>query len=83
MSTSRRTRSFLAAFAAGFAATAVLVAAGPLTTADRPHERQEVTVVPLSGDDNGDGRIDEDESGWDCTRMGNRVCGPNTQLARY
>jgi hypothetical protein len=28
------------------------------------------------GDDNGDGRIDEDESGWDCETMGNRVCGP-------
>lgn len=28
------------------------------------------------GDDNRDGRVDEDESGWDCHRMGNRVCGP-------
>ncbi|MFF1600741.1 hypothetical protein ACFVYV_25085 [Streptomyces mirabilis] len=28
------------------------------------------------GDDNRDGRIEEDESGWDCHRMGNRVCGP-------
>lgn len=27
------------------------------------------------GDDNQDGRIDEDESGWDCHTMGNRVCG--------
>ncbi|MFD9394999.1 hypothetical protein ACFWBB_31005 [Streptomyces sp. NPDC060000] len=27
------------------------------------------------GDDNRDGRIEEDESGWDCHRMGNRVCG--------
>lgn len=25
----------------------------------------------LEGDDNGDGRIDEDESGWDCANMGN------------
>ncbi|WP_439377843.1 hypothetical protein [Amycolatopsis lexingtonensis] len=32
--------------------------------------------APLLGDDNGDGVIDEDESGWDCTTMGNRVCGP-------
>ncbi|MEP9391146.1 hypothetical protein ABLE94_02655 [Gordonia sp. VNK1] len=31
------------------------------------------TVVP--GDDNGDGIIDEDESGWDCATMGNRICG--------
>ncbi|MGP4046890.1 hypothetical protein [Streptomyces sp. 2A115] len=29
----------------------------------------------LVGDDNRDGRVDEDESGWDCRAMGNRVCG--------
>ncbi|MGC5245408.1 hypothetical protein ACPXB3_00510 [Gordonia sp. DT219] len=29
----------------------------------------------LPGDDNGDGVIDEDESGWDCATMGNQVCG--------
>ena len=34
-----------------------------------------VNVAPLVGDDNGDGVIDEDESGWDCRTMGNRVCG--------
>ncbi|MET7572039.1 hypothetical protein ABZT04_26570 [Streptomyces sp. NPDC005492] len=28
------------------------------------------------GDDNRDGRIEEDESGWDCHRMGNHVCDP-------
>jgi hypothetical protein len=28
------------------------------------------------GDDNRDGRIDEDETGWDCHVMGNRQCGP-------
>ncbi|MCX5182585.1 hypothetical protein [Streptomyces sp. NBC_00268] len=27
------------------------------------------------GDDNRDGHVDEDESGWDCHTMGNRVCG--------
>ncbi|WP_328491230.1 hypothetical protein [Streptomyces zaomyceticus] len=27
------------------------------------------------GDDNGDGRVDEDESGWDCRTMGNGLCG--------
>lgn len=27
------------------------------------------------GDDNGDGRYDEDESGFDCGYDGNRVCG--------
>lgn len=29
----------------------------------------------LAGDDNGDGVILEDESGWDCTTMGNLICG--------
>lgn len=33
-------------------------------------------VCGLPGDDNGDGFIDEDESGWDCATMGNRICGP-------
>jgi hypothetical protein len=28
------------------------------------------------GDDNADGTITEDESGWDCRTMGNRICGP-------
>lgn len=27
------------------------------------------------GDDNHDGVIDEDESGWNCATMGNKVCG--------
>jgi hypothetical protein len=27
------------------------------------------------GDDNADGVMQEDESGWDCTTMGNRICG--------
>ncbi|MEU3281453.1 hypothetical protein [Streptomyces antibioticus] len=30
----------------------------------------------LMGDDNRDGYVDEDESGWDCATMGNRECGP-------
>lgn len=29
-----------------------------------------------AGDDNADGWIDEDESGWACHLMGNRLCGP-------
>ena len=29
----------------------------------------------IAGDDNRDGVIDEDESGWNCATMGNRVCG--------
>ncbi|WP_406730672.1 hypothetical protein [Streptomyces sp. NBC_01794] len=30
------------------------------------------------GDDNRDGVVDEDESGWDCHTMGNRQCGTKT-----
>lgn len=30
----------------------------------------------LMGDDNQDGIIDEDESGWDCHALGNHICGP-------
>lgn len=29
----------------------------------------------MVGDDNNDFVIDEDESGWDCQRMGNGFCG--------
>lgn len=37
---------------------------------------EETSVVQtVPGDDNGDGIIDEDESGWDCATMGNHVCG--------
>lgn len=32
------------------------------------------------GDDNGDGRIEEDESGFDCRTMGNRICGVGAVL---
>ncbi len=32
-------------------------------------------VPGIPGDDNGDGVISEDESGWDCFAMGNRICG--------
>lgn len=35
----------------------------------------QTSAMPMAGDDDGDGVIMEDESGWDCTTMGNRVCG--------
>lgn len=35
----------------------------------------EGNAAPAIGDDNGDGTIDEDESGWDCETMGNGECG--------
>ncbi|MET8717418.1 hypothetical protein ABZV52_30080 [Streptomyces sp. NPDC004735] len=37
------------------------------------------TIAP--GDDNADGRIEEDESGWNCATMGNRQCGPDLAAA--
>ena len=33
------------------------------------------------GDDNGDGVVSEDESGWSCVDDGNRVCGPGNGQA--
>ncbi|MCG8971829.1 hypothetical protein [Streptomyces sp. CL12-4] len=33
------------------------------------------------GDDNRDGIVDEDESGWDCHTMGNRLCGPQSDAS--
>ncbi|QDP45388.1 hypothetical protein SEA_SOILDRAGON_90 [Mycobacterium phage SoilDragon] len=32
--------------------------------------------VRIKGDDNGDGIVMEDESGWDCRAMSNLICGP-------
>lgn len=34
------------------------------------------------GDDNADGVITEDESGWDCVSMGNRICGPGNDQGK-
>ena len=31
------------------------------------------------GDDNGDGIVMEDESGWSCVDYGNHVCGPDNE----
>ncbi|MFB6700256.1 hypothetical protein [Streptomyces rubiginosohelvolus] len=66
-----------ALFAAGLA-TALLGTVGVLGT-DAPAapaaEPAPGVTVALPGDDNADGRIDEDESGWDCRTMGNRLCG--------
>lgn len=49
---------------------------------DRAATRADVTAAYRDGwaagrigDDNGDGRVDEDETGWDCRTMGNRLCG--------
>ncbi|MFB6629945.1 hypothetical protein ACFCWY_08625 [Streptomyces sp. NPDC056362] len=48
---------------------------------DRPATQADVQAAYKAGfaigrgDDNADGHIDEDESGWDCLTMGNRLCG--------
>ena len=34
------------------------------------------SASPLIGDDNHDGIVMEDETGWDCATMGNMICGP-------
>lgn len=40
-----------------------------------PNDAPQRAVPEIQGDDNGDGVIDEDESGWDCRTMGNQICG--------
>lgn len=45
----------------------------------KPEHHQTVVYIPkdakIPGDDNGDGIIQEDETGWDCRTMGNNICG--------
>ncbi|MEU5748156.1 hypothetical protein ABZ804_21790 [Streptomyces sp. NPDC047726] len=51
----------------------------PAATPDSSTPRADrSTGITVTGDDNADGRVEEDESGWDCHTMGNRVCGPDT-----
>ncbi|MFG2986170.1 hypothetical protein ACGFYQ_33800 [Streptomyces sp. NPDC048258] len=65
--TSRRTT------AAATAAAIALLFLGAASSL--PHHNAPAAASVLAGDDNRDGVIDEDESGWDCARMGNKVCG--------
>ncbi|MFC8640106.1 hypothetical protein ACFUC2_05020 [[Kitasatospora] papulosa] len=83
MSRTRQTfdRIGAAAIVAGLLALLVLFVAatiGAVRSAPSAPTRPGVTVTVADGqgDDNGDGRVEEDESGWDCRTMGNRVCGP-------
>lgn len=46
--------------------------AGAVTLASVNHDLYNEEVI---GDDNNDGTIQEDESGWNCVTMGNKVCG--------
>ncbi|MFH8465976.1 hypothetical protein [Streptomyces sp. NPDC017991] len=73
--------------AAGLAAAALgtIATFGPASAGATKATPQEIVTAfndgfadgraDATGDDNRDGRIDEDESGWDCHTMGNRVCG--------
>ncbi|WIF20595.1 hypothetical protein SEA_JFLIX2_105 [Rhodococcus phage Jflix2] len=63
-------RIILAAIAAGTIGLGVGIAIVPVQAPAT------VTPVAITGDDNSDGIIDEDESGWNCETMGNRICGP-------
>ncbi|MBM4616418.1 hypothetical protein GS534_24545 [Rhodococcus hoagii] len=62
-------RLAIAAIAAGLCGIGIGYASAP-APADN------TTRVAIAGDDNSDGIIDEDESGWNCETMGNRICGP-------
>ncbi|QDK03166.1 hypothetical protein SEA_SYDNAT_86 [Mycobacterium phage SydNat] len=48
-------------------------AIGAMALADPGVEGTESSRI--KGDDNGDGIVMEDESGWDCRTMGNLICG--------
>jgi hypothetical protein len=69
-----------AAVLAGLLALTFLALAASLTAARSDSAPQRPATVTISGettgDDNGDGHVDEDESGWDCRAMGNHRCGP-------
>lgn len=42
-----------------------------------PEDRAAMLADALAtGDDNGDGTVDESESGWNCFIHGNQICGP-------
>jgi hypothetical protein len=60
-----------AALALGLAAAPHGVAAHDVTIS-----RDELYASEV-GDDDGNGIVEEDESGWSCVDDGNRVCGPN------
>lgn len=66
------------------AAAALAIAGGALTGLAgsallAPHAHADVYAQEV-GDDNGDGVVMEDESGWDCSTMGNQVCGGYTMI---
>jgi len=50
------------------------IASSPIASASPSRDDSSSSIA---GDDNHDGVIDEDESGWDCRTMGNLICGTN------
>lgn len=54
----------------------------PMTWEDAPEAMLEAGYS-LPGDDNLDGIIDEDESGWNCATMGNKICGPDKSIDEH
>jgi hypothetical protein len=52
----------------------VLMAAATIALS-HPHDAVDVYAYEV-GDDNNDGVVMEDESGWSCVDDGNRTCGP-------
>jgi hypothetical protein len=62
------------------AGLAVGLAAAPHGTANADTVGHYDAYAAEVGDDNADGRIDEDESGFDCRVMGNLRCGPGALL---
>lgn len=83
----------MAGVVAIIAATLVLTLGPWQATPSKPHEPEPMPAptapqVPKSephkpGDDNGDGVIDEDESGFNCKTMGNKQCGPGAPADGY
>jgi hypothetical protein len=63
-----------AAIVAGLLALVVLASLATIGAA-RSDSPVRPTTATVRGDDNRDGTVDEDESGWDCRTMGNGVCG--------
>jgi hypothetical protein len=59
-------------FAAVLAALVIATLAGGITAVI---VLASVPKPNLVGDDNGDGVVEETETGWDCASMGNRTCG--------
>ena len=59
----------------------VLAAAAVIALADPPTGVGTDVYAYEVGDDNADGVVMEDESGWSCVDMGNKVCGPGNGQA--